>query len=528
MRMTNKIMQNNSLYNINQNKILQDKLSTQMSTQKKLTRPSDDPVVAIRALRLRTSVSELKQYHEKNAPDAESWLKVTSDGLSTANDILTNLSRNANKGANKDLKAEDLDIIITQMKSLSDEFYATGNLDYAGRYVFTGFRTDTPMQFTASDVADTVNPIPLYQITEQVGIDALDTVSYTTLSGNNVNGTSATLSGITSSNYQDSDYQADETIVNNSSVHRLRMAYRKVLNDGNPIDISVYDESANTETKLVSPVAVATKEAACAKAIDGISCYVAETGEIFLSDADYKKIADKFADPANQDVEIRIDYKKKEWENGDLRPEHFFRCQTQDTSGTVDYNKEYTGKLYANKDKQVIAYDVGYNQTIEINTTADEVFQHGLRRDIQDLDAALTELKNIEEVRATLEDALDGLDEKDPTYDATKKQYDAADKAYTYIRENMHDLMQKAITKMQSYLDDANVAVTDNGTRASRLELISNRLMDQTTTFETLQSENEDVDIAEVAIQMTSANLTYEASLTATSKIMQTTLMNYI
>ena len=74
MRMTNKIMQNNSLYNINNNKILQDKLSTQMSTQKKITRPSDDPVVAIRALRLRSSVSELSQFYEKNSPDAESWL----------------------------------------------------------------------------------------------------------------------------------------------------------------------------------------------------------------------------------------------------------------------------------------------------------------------------------------------------------------------------------------------------------------------------------------------------------------------
>ena len=81
---------------------------------------------------------------------------------------------------------------------------------------------------------------------------------------------------------------------------------------------------------------------------------------------------------------------------------------------------------------------------------------------------------------------------------------------------------------MQSYLDATNVAVTDNGTRSSRLELISNRLMDQTTTFETLQSENEDVDISEVAIQLSSSELTYEASLMATSKIMQTTLMNYI
>ena len=62
MRITNKIMQNNSLYNINNNKILQDKLSTQMSTQKAITRPADDPVGAVLALRRRSSVSELTQY----------------------------------------------------------------------------------------------------------------------------------------------------------------------------------------------------------------------------------------------------------------------------------------------------------------------------------------------------------------------------------------------------------------------------------------------------------------------------------
>ena len=66
MRITNKVMQNNSLSNINTNKILQDKLNTQMATEKKINRPSDDPVVAIRALRLRTSVSELTQFYEKN------------------------------------------------------------------------------------------------------------------------------------------------------------------------------------------------------------------------------------------------------------------------------------------------------------------------------------------------------------------------------------------------------------------------------------------------------------------------------
>ena len=52
--------------------------------------------------------------------------------------------------------------------------------------------------------------------------------------------------------------------------------------------------------------------------------------------------------------------------------------------------------------------------------------------------------------------------------------------------------------------------------------------MDQQTTFKTLQSENEDVDIADVTIQLTSTKLTYDAALMATGKIMQTSLMNYI
>ena len=83
MRITNKIMQRNNLSNINTNKILEDKLTGQLSSEKKIIRPSDDPVIAIRALRLRSNVTEVTQYYSKNIPDAESWLKVTEDALSS-------------------------------------------------------------------------------------------------------------------------------------------------------------------------------------------------------------------------------------------------------------------------------------------------------------------------------------------------------------------------------------------------------------------------------------------------------------
>ena len=39
MRITNKVMQNNALSNINNNKVLQDTLNTQLSTGKKIYKP---------------------------------------------------------------------------------------------------------------------------------------------------------------------------------------------------------------------------------------------------------------------------------------------------------------------------------------------------------------------------------------------------------------------------------------------------------------------------------------------------------
>ena len=533
MRMTNKLMQNNSLYNINNNKILKDKLSTQMSTQKKITRPSDDPVIAIRALRLRTSVSELTQYYEKNAPDAESWLEVTEKALGTVTDVLTDMSTQANKGANKDLAVEDLAIIVEQMKSLRDEFYSTGNVDYAGRYVFTGYRTDTTMSFT-KEVEEMGEGYPSYEITEQNTIDSFDTINYTDI-GN--------LEGLNKNNYTDPKYNDNGIIdnsvkekqVENGNIHRMRLAYDELNGDkGKELKIELMNADKSAVSATLSPITASTSASPepyqlALKNPDKIY-FVPETGEVLFGETAYTNLETSIKGISGTETEIRFTYTKNEWRNGDLRPEHYFACKgtTKDKDGnevTVPYNPEY---LTGAKEKQVIAYDVGYNQKIQVNSTADEVFTHNLDRDIDDMENALEELVKIDATRKDMENVLKGLEDGTAEYNDVKAKYDAADKAYSYIRENMHNIFEKTISRTQGYLDDTNVAVTANGTRSQRLSLISNRLMDQRTTFRTLQSENEDADIAEVAVQLTSTELTYEAALMATGKIMQTSLMNSI
>lgn len=519
MRMTNRIMENNSLYNINNNKILQDKLSTQMSTTKKLTRPSDDPVTAIRALRLRTSVSELTQYYEKNAPDADSWLSITEGALSTNAEVLTDLVKKAGKAANKQKGVEDLNILLQEMKTLRNEYYSTGNVDFAGRYVFTGYRTNTTLTFTEEDAAKGDS----YNMTEPVKLKDFDTTSYTNMSK---------LAGLTKSNYNDAKYdKVTEQDVTNSTIHRIRLSYDKLSAAHIQIGTATVDAGGNEVFKVIQGIdskaimTAASAEAgyqqiaAANKAGNVAMTYIPETGELLFSDKAYETLSKAVKD----DTEISINYTKSEWEKGDLRPEHYFRSTVTKADGTkTKFNFE------ADVNDQVIEYDVGYNQTIRVNTMANEAFSHGLDRDIEDLERALSSLQEINATMTDLSRLKKELTEGTADYEKVEKQLDAATKAYNYARENIHTKFENSITSMQGYLDDTNIAVTDNGTRSSRLALISDRLMDQKTTFKTLQSENEDADIAEVTVELTSSKLTYEAALMATGKILQTSLMNYI
>ena len=515
MRITNKVMQNNSLTNINTNKLLQDKLSTQMATEKKVNRPSDDPVVAIRALRLRTNVNQITQYYEKNVPDAESWLKLTEDAISSMTEVITDMYENATKGSNENLNLDDKRTILTQLKSLRDEVYSTGNTDYAGRYIFTGYRTDTTLTFTTDETKT-------YSITEQLDSSMLDTITHVK---------TGDLLDINEANFAGTN--VEENDIASNQIHRLRLSYQNVDGTIPTIAYKEKDAGGNYVDRTINCDVVSLydtnnpyENVAADKAY-----LIKETGEILLGDDIYKKLMDTSDDPATvaNEKEIRITYEKSDWKKGDLKPEHYFACSEKRTPPLTDiqYNQSY---LAGTQERQAIEYDVGLNQRIRVNTTADEIFTHDIGRDVDDMIASLEESIAIEEMVAKLGDLLkDTANINDPAKKAKlEEQLAAANKALTFSNEKTQKLFEGSITKMQGHLDTVNLASTQNGTRSQRLELISNRLMSQKTNFETLQSENEDADIAEVAIKLNSAGLTYNASLMATGKILQNSLMDFI
>ena len=543
MRITNKIMQRNNLSNINTNKIYQDKLSTQMSTEKKINRPSDDPVVAIRALRLRSNVTEITQYYSKNIPDAESWLNVTEDALSNLSGVLTKMIEQCTTGSNgtskTSLNTKNRQIILEQLEKLGQEVYSTGDADYAGRYVFTGYRTDTPLSFQEANETR-------YEITEQLDSSAVDMVTKVD---------TGDLLSLNTSNYNDANFQGiTDQDISAAECYRIRLAYN-ACSDGATPRIEYRDTSGGLPGTLVSwpgtavdGVTAVTIQTANSyekpAAMGGLDpytyvsqnddavVYLPDTGELLLGKNRYNdlmKAKDIEGSPANEG-EIRVTYEKSSWQKGDLRPEHYFYCRTYEdaaaTDAAVTYNANY---LDDNVERQSIEYDIGFNQTIQVNSTADECFNHDVGREVDDIMRAMQDVLKLEGVKADLETAMENVDENDAQAKKTlENQLKAVEKALTLAKNKEQRMFEGGITAFQKDLDAANLAITSCGARSSKLELVKNRTQNQKTTFETLKSENEDIDITEVIIGLTAAELTYNASLMATGKVAQTTLLNYI
>ena len=90
MRVTQGMIINNSLNGLYKNMNGMNKLYGQMTTGKKIQTVSEDPIIAGRALKLKTTVLETTQY-QNNVKEANSWMEITEAALDNMTEILKDL-----------------------------------------------------------------------------------------------------------------------------------------------------------------------------------------------------------------------------------------------------------------------------------------------------------------------------------------------------------------------------------------------------------------------------------------------------
>ena len=517
MRITNKMMTNNMLHNINTNKNNMTNLENKYASGMAIQKPSDDPIVAVRALKLRTNLSELNQYYEKNIPDAMSWMDVTESALRTTSELITQIHTYCNQGANDTLAVSERDSIAKNLVALKDQIYSEGNSNYAGRFVFTGYKTSTPLVFEQPETKTE------YAITEDIDSSAID------ISEKVINGfEQSDIDSLTPANASSLTVATPEK----NTVYRIRLSYDD-LKAGGEVSLKIpklnatggydldpvtgdrqyteeYDKSSMTVTDSSDPNAYNPG--------DDEIIFLEDTGEIILG-------KNKYEDWRN--AKFEVGYEKNSFEKNDLRPEHYFACVAKDLTLTDPAEQAEKAITYKVEDQQ-IAYEVNFNQRLEINVQGRDAFKHSLGRAVDDIVKAIEDANAVEERIASVDRLL-----ADTTLtDAQKQSLNDIRKSLDEERKMTEAVMRKAfgsgLTAMDNEENTVNAATSDIGTRYRRLELTQDRLATQQVEFTDLLSQNEDADLVDTIVNYNAANTVYNASLQAAGKVVKNSLLDFL
>ncbi len=515
MRITNAMMTSNTKNNININKLNEDRLNTQIATGQVISRPSEDPVVAIRALRLNTNLSQLTQYYKKNIPDAQAWMNVTETALKQTDQIFTNIKENLTAGASDNHTATDRQKILESLKGLRAELYSSGNADYAERTVFTGYRTGESLTFLETDKDLDWN----YEIHEEMDVKELEKINYVKT--------------------YDSSSPSEQT-VQQAEISRIRLAYDNLnQKETDTVNLTWYDgateKTLNLDVRPITGLSQWQIDSTVYNIGDHDAVLIPETGEVLLG----KTIAKQIEEGANKTgaKPAHLEYNKNQWTSGDLRPEHYFACRQTDPNKTAPNNVTVfnckqdtaTGKPdWSQPDfhNQDIEVEISFNQKITINTHANEVYTHDIGRDIDELIRATQDVVSVDENVTALEKKL--AEASDTDKPAIQKELDAAKKEYSLKKDKMQKMFSAALDKFEGYADRNNVAIANIGSMQSRLTITKERVADQLQSFKELADANINAELTESSIDFASAKLALEAAQLAAGKIAQQTLLNYL
>ena len=448
----------NAASNINATKEHVDKKNTQMTTQKKISKPSEDPVVAVRSLRLATTLSQVGQYYQKNIPDATSWLDVTESSLLNIRGALEDCRTLAVKGAQDSLSQTDRETIRTQLEKLQGAIFDEGNADYAGRTVFTGFRTDSNLTFTEDELKTSYDIKQSFKASESLkehryydGVEKIPTtvdelaatdnikdvvesdfyrirLGYDKIDSNGLQSLKLTYGA--SSKYAGSEveFARTETVDASGNVTYSYPAGMHITKTDNSVTPPATEEDDWIFNVYPNETAWANATPdTVGKELDPKEIiFIEETGEFIFGD-------DIASELMKNDMKVDTLYSKTGFDKGLLRPEYYYDCtktaDSMDVRVPTDYTKFNPDGTPINFD---IQYTVAMGQTININTEASNVFDTSIQRDLGEMLnavnaslAAHEKLDTLNAMKAESQYASEDCQKQLATWiEATKKEAD--------------------------------------------------------------------------------------------------------
>ena len=143
MRIADKMRFDQVNQNVTKNRSEMSDLQNQAATQKRINKPSDDPLASARVLAARTEEHSNSQF-VKNINNAKSFLEFSDQSLGELSDILVRAKELAISQSNDASgNAETRMVTASEIEQIYNQAVQIGNRKMGERYVFAGFKTQT-------------------------------------------------------------------------------------------------------------------------------------------------------------------------------------------------------------------------------------------------------------------------------------------------------------------------------------------------------------------------------------------------
>lgn len=136
------MLSSNMLRNLMTSQKQMDKYLEQLYTGKRISRPSDDPVIAMKGINYRTQVAEIEQY-KRNTGEVHNWMDNSDAALDKATQAMQRIRELAVQASNSTYGDEERASIKEEVEQLEEYLVDIANTNVNGKYIFNGTNTGT-------------------------------------------------------------------------------------------------------------------------------------------------------------------------------------------------------------------------------------------------------------------------------------------------------------------------------------------------------------------------------------------------
>lgn len=152
MRITNSLMSQSFLSNLNKNSNKVFKYQEQLSSLEQVSRPSDDPLKVSKIIDLKNEIKQNEQY-KTTINDAIDFTNVQDSALANATNSLQRIHTLTQQAANGTYNTQDRQAIKTEIKNEVETMMDSLNTNFGGRYIFAGQNSTTkPFESNGSGI----------------------------------------------------------------------------------------------------------------------------------------------------------------------------------------------------------------------------------------------------------------------------------------------------------------------------------------------------------------------------------------